>query len=109
MEKFELDKFTGGWFIGNFIPSLHVTLDFEVGVKFFNKGSTELEHYQLKATEYSCVISGKCRIGDTVLGPHDILRINPLESADFFALEDTVIVVVKLPSIPEDKVLGSFK
>ena len=106
MEKFNLDNFIGGWFIGNFNPSLHKTLDFEVGVKFFSKGSTELEHYQLKATEYSCVVSGKCRIGNTILGPREILRINPHESADFIALEDTVIVVIKYPSIPEDKILG---
>ena len=109
MEKFELDSFIGGWFIGNFFPSLHKTSDFEIGVKFFNKGATELEHYQLKSTEYSCVVTGKCRIGNTVLGPGDILRINPLESADVVALEDTVIVVVKFPSIPEDKILGTIK
>lgn len=107
MEKFNLDNFTGGWFIGNFSPSLHASLDFEIGVKFFFKGSTELEHYQVKATEFSCVVSGKCRIGDTILGPRDILRIDPQESADFVALEDTVIVVVKYPSIPQDKILGS--
>ena len=40
-----LDKMIGGWFIGNFEPSLFKTNDCEVAVKRYNKGDYEGHHY----------------------------------------------------------------
>lgn len=108
MKKNNLSEFTGGWFLGDFSPSLIPMQNFEVGVKYFEKGQTEPEHYQLTATEYTVIISGECRIGKYLLSSGDILTIPPLESADFEALSKTSLVVVKTPSIPEDKVLGKY-
>ena len=40
-----------------------------------------------------------------VLGPGDILVLEPGDAADFVALEPTTSVVVKLPSVPGDTYL----
>ena len=105
MNRYRLDDMKLGWFIGNFNPSLFKNENFEVGVKRFSKGETELSHYQLKATEWTCVIQGRIRIGRNILEENEIAEIVPLESADFEALEDCILVVIKSPSIPSDKVI----
>ena len=107
MRKARLDEFSGGWFIGNFEPTLVGTTDFEVCLKRYKRGVREPEHFQRVSTEVTLVIEGLCRIGTEVLCGNDIIEIAPNESADFEALEDVVLVAVKFPSLPSDKVLGS--
>ena len=106
MEVHSLANFTGGWFLGNFVPSVATNPNVEVCLKRYPKGTIEPMHYQLTATEYTLVISGRCRIGSVLLQSDEILCIPPLEAADFEALEDVVLVAVKTPSLPSDKVLG---
>jgi len=64
-------------------------------------------HYQLTATEITIVTSGHCSLGQVELRSGDIAVIEPMEAAEFLAIEDTVLVVVKNPSLPSDKVVGS--
>ncbi len=97
----------GGWFLGAFRPSLLHTDEFEVCIKRYLKGDVEPVHHQLTATEFTYVISGRCRIGDVELVADDIIEIPPLVSADFEALTDVVLVAVKTPSKPDDKRLGA--
>ena len=104
MNRFNLSDMTFGWFIGDFAPSLHKNETVEVGVKRFKKGETEPLHFQLTATEWTCIIQGRVRIGEEIFEMNEIAEIPPLESADFEALEDSVLVVVKSPSIPKDKI-----
>jgi hypothetical protein len=104
MNRFDLNQMTLGWFIGNFTPSLYRNDAVEVGVKKFKKGDTEPMHFQMTATEWTCVIQGRVRIGQNVFEVNEIAEIPPLESADFEALEDCLLVVVKSPSNPNDKV-----
>ena len=106
MDISNISDFTGGWFIGDFSPTLDATPHAEVCLKRYPAGTTEPVHYQHVATEYTLVISGRCRIGDVELGPDDILRIPPGEAAGFEALEDVVLIAVKTPSLPDDKVVG---
>ena len=106
MQRFNLNDMSLGWFIGNFNPSLHKNEQIEVGVKRFKKGDTEPMHYQLTATEWTCVVQGRVRIGNDIFEQNEIVEIPPLESADFEALEDSLLVVVKSPSIPQDKKLS---
>lgn len=106
LNKSHIDEFFGGWFIGDFEPSLLYTDAFEVGMKRYGTGDTEPEHYQVTATEFTLVIEGRCRIGDFELGPGDILEIGPNEPAAFVALEPVTLVAIKSPSIPSDKRLG---
>jgi quercetin dioxygenase-like cupin family protein len=100
-----ISRFTKGWFIGSFEPSLIRTSDFEVSVKSFSRGEIEPMHKQEVATEITVIISGRVRIGSAVLKQGDIVLIPPGEYADFQSLTDSVLVCVKTPSISSDKVL----
>ena len=103
MQKARLEDFYGGWFLGNFTPSMLPTGDFEIGLKRFSQGDTEPLHYQQIAVEFTLVVSGRISLGGIEVGPNEILRIDPGEQADFLAIEDCVVVAVKTPSIPNDK------
>ena len=105
MKRFNLNDMKLGWFIGNFTPTLLENDLVEVGVKIFSKGQMEPRHYQLTATEWTCVVEGCIRIGDNIFEKYEIVEIPPLEDADFEALEDCVLVVVKSPSKPMDKII----
>lgn len=103
MQKARLEDFHGGWFLGNFTPSMLTTEDFEIGLKRFAKGDTEPLHYQQIAVEFTLVVSGRISLGGNEVGPNEILRVDPGERADFLAIEDSVVVAIKTPSIPNDK------
>jgi quercetin dioxygenase-like cupin family protein len=106
MNKFNLKDFTGGWFIGNFNPSLFQSSDFEIAIKRYNAGDSEPSHYHKIATEITAIISGKVRMNENIYESNDIILINPNESTNFIAIENTTTCVVKIPSIPNDKFLN---
>jgi quercetin dioxygenase-like cupin family protein len=106
MKKSNLSEFTNGWFIGDFVPTIHATNDFELAVKRYKDGDTEPRHFQRVATEITVVVEGRCLLGGHILERGDILTIEPEEEASFLALEDCVVVACKMPSIPMDKVLS---
>jgi hypothetical protein len=106
VKKDSLENMVGGWFIGNFQPSVHESKDFEVTIRHYLKGETEPRHYQRIATEITVIVLGKARMGDQTLNPNDILTVLPNEILDFEALEDCTIVAIKFPSIPSDKILA---
>ena len=101
-----VEDFKGGWFIGNFSPSILQNGDFEVCLKSFRSGDKEPSHYQKSSTEVTVVVSGSCRMGSLHLSAGDILVLDAGEMSDFEAIEDCVIVCVKAPSLPDDKALA---
>lgn len=106
IEWARLDDFKGGWFIGAFSPSVHATSEFEACVKRYQRGESEPEHYQRMATEVTVIISGLCEVAGRRMIANDIAVIPPGVSAGFRAIEETVLVAVKFPSLPDDKVVG---
>lgn len=105
MEKHDLKDMLGGWFIGNFSPSVFETEDFEVAVKTYQKGDYEEEHYHMIATEYTLILDGEVIMDGNEYKNGDIIVIKPNESTDFKALSDVKTVVVKIPSAKNDKYL----
>jgi len=97
---------TGGWFVGGFKPTIINTNDVEVAVKRYEKGDYEERHYHKIATEVTVVVSGRIRMNGEEFISGDIIIIDPGESTDFEALEDTVNTVVKFPGAYDDKYLG---
>lgn len=93
-----------GWFIGNFEPSLLKTTDFEVGVKHHPKGSYWQDHYHRHTTEYNLLIEGKMILNGNELSAGDLFVIAPYEVSCSTFVDDCTVLVVKTPSIPEDKV-----
>jgi hypothetical protein len=106
MRRARLDDMIGGWFVGDFEPTLLATRDVEVAVKRYAAGSVEPLHHHRVATEITVLIEGEARMGDNVLRAGDIVVLDPLESSDFEACTDVVLVAVKHPGAPADKYLG---
>lgn len=103
MKKDQISNFIGGWFIGNFEPSLLKTNDVEVAVKHYKPGDYDQEHYHKIATEFTIIIKGKVRMLGIEYSEGDVLTILPMESTDFLALTETTTVVVKIPGASDDK------
>lgn len=101
-----LDRMTGGWFIGNFLPSVWQTSEFEVCIKRYVKGESEPVHFQKSSTEITVIIEGSALMGTHQLSQGDIIVLAPLEECSFIALSDVTLVAVKLPSLPNDKVIS---
>ena len=103
IEKFSLENMIKGWFIGNFEPTLHSTNDVEVGIKKYKKGDFENKHYHKIATEFTVIVSGLVQMNGIVYKENEILKILPGVITDFYVLEDTITVVVKVPGANNDK------
>lgn len=98
-----LDRMTGGWFAGNFVPVAFASREFEVAVKRYRAGDYEPRHEHRLATEITVVIEGSIRLGGRTLGAGEIVVLDPGDATDFVALVDCVTVCVKSPSVPGDK------
>lgn len=103
MKTARISDFVGGWFVGDFSPSILTTQEFEVCVKHYCSGDREPAHFQHIAVEITAIISGSARMGQHILEGGDVIRLEPGEVADFEALTDVVLVAVKSPSLPSDK------
>lgn len=106
MKKFNLNDMIGGWYIGNFEPSLLKTNDVEVSVKHYKKGDYDSIHHHKIATEYTVIVTGQVEMSGEIYNENDILVIPPSESTDFRALTDATTVVVKIPGASNDKYLS---
>jgi hypothetical protein len=105
MQAYELSKMVGGWFIGHFQPVAVSTDQFEVAIKHYRAGDKEQRHHHKVAWEITAIASGAVRMCGQVFEKGAIVHLAPGESADFEALEDTITVVVKSPSVAGDKYL----
>jgi len=103
MTKSKLDDFIKGWIIGNFSPTLHATNQFEVAVKKYQSGEYEKRHFHKIAKEWTVIITGKVEMNGNIYSSGEIVYVEPNESTDFLALENTTTVVIKLPSVSDDK------
>ena len=77
MDIFNIKDMKGGWFIGNFEPSVYKTEEFEVAYARHHKGQKWDTHYHKKSTE--------------------------INLADPEFLEDCELIVVKTASVIGDK------
>ena len=100
-----LDKMVKGWIVGDFLPSVCQTNQFEVSIKEYKSGDSEPAHYHKVAKEISAVVSGKIRMNGRVFIKGQIVELDPGEIADFQSLTDSITVVVKIPSVVGDKYL----
>ena len=106
MHNAHLQDMVRGWFVGDFQPTALVTDKAEVGVKHYPAGAKEERHHHRMATEVTLILSGAARMNGVIYNEGAIIVVEPNESTDFEALEDTVTVVVKVPGAKNDKYLG---
>lgn len=98
-----LQNFTKGWLVGDFVPSLFNTKDIEVAIKKYKSGDKETKHYHKIATEYTIVLTGKVKMIDKIFNADDIVTIYPNVENQFECLEDCILLVIKTPSVVGDK------
>jgi hypothetical protein len=101
----ESDMFRG-WFVGDFKPTAFPTDSCEVALKRYKSGDRESEHHHLVATELTLVVSGRVMMNGVEYGQGEIVVMEPGEATDFFAIEDSINVVVKVPCVKGDKYPG---
>lgn len=105
MEIFKLEQMKGGWFVGNFYPTVFKTSDFEVAYKFHSAGEKWETHYHERITEINYMIRGKMTLQNTEINSGDVFILKPFEVADPIFIEDCEMIVIKTPSVIGDKVI----
>ena len=103
MKTEKLENFKGGWFIGNFSPTLLKTRSFDIAVKSYNAGDVEKSHVHKKATAYTLVLNGVAMFNDKPISGGTIVILEPGEWNQFKAITDVTTVVIKTPSAKNDK------
>lgn len=104
MKKFRLSESGArGWFIGDFPEAVVRTKDFEVCWSTNQAGNVDRPHYHKEITEVQLITEGRMIINGEEFGPGDIYISEPGEEYRAHYLEDTQVVAVKFPSIPNDK------
>lgn len=103
MNIFLLNEFKNGWFIGDFLPSIFRTELFEIACKKYKSGQIEKKHYHGIAIEYTLIVTGTAKINDIIINEGEIIAIYPNEIVEFSAISDITTIVIKLPSVPNDK------
>jgi mannose-6-phosphate isomerase-like protein (cupin superfamily) len=107
LQRYHLNSFSRGWFVGNFSPTLLATDAVEVAVKQYRAGEAEAAHHHKVATELTLVVSGRVRMNGEEVGPGEIIKIEPGQTTDFLPLTDATTVVVKVPCVRGDKYPGA--
>lgn len=103
MKVFNLEEMKDGWFIGNFSPAVLKTEDFEVGIKKIEKDSPSDPHYHKVAIEINLLLSGRIEIDQRIINAGEIFVFDKNEISSAKYLEDCTILVVKTPSVKNDK------
>ena len=103
MQILKLSDFKGGWFVGNFEPTSFKTKEFEVGYHKYKKGQNWDHHFHKQMDEINLIIKGCVVIQGKKLVTGDVVIINRYEVSDPNFLEDTDIIIIKIPSVPGDK------
>jgi mannose-6-phosphate isomerase-like protein (cupin superfamily) len=98
MKLYKIEDMKGGWFVGNFEPTILKTEDFEISYKTHKKGEEWDIHYHDTVKEINLLIRGELIIQNKHLKGGDIFVLEPFEIADPVFLEDCEIVCVKTPS-----------
>lgn len=99
-----IDDFKRGWFIGDFDPSILRSKDIEVGFQEYKKGYVADNHYQRIAVEINLIAYGSVVANGKTYVKGDFFTFEPYMVCEVEFLEDSGIVCVKAPSLPNDKV-----
>jgi hypothetical protein len=105
MLTFNINEMKDGWYVGDFTPTSFKTSNFEVCYKKHFKGEKWDIHYHEKITEINLLVKGKMTINDTLINEGQIFVIPPFYISEPKFLEDCEIVIVKTPSITNDKII----
>jgi mannose-6-phosphate isomerase-like protein (cupin superfamily) len=105
MKVSKIEDYYRGWYIGNFKPACLHTTEFEVGFLTHKKDEVWPPHIHKISTEINLLLEGEMIIQDKKITAGNIFILEPNEIADPIFLTDCKLVVIKTPSIPNDKYL----
>lgn len=105
MKLHKLTDMIRGWLVGAISPTVYYTDVCEIAIKKYVKNDFEAKHHHKIATEITVIIFGKVKMNGVEYGPDDIITIEPNESTNFLAMEDTVTCCIKIPGALNDKYL----
>lgn len=104
MKVYNIADFKSGYFIGDFEPSVLRTGAFEVCYMRHYAGQKWDSHYHAQMTEYNYIIRGVMEINKHPLSQGQLFVLEPYEVSEPIFHTDVELIVVKVPSIPKDKV-----
>ena len=103
MKQYKLsDAGARGWFVGDFSEAVFQTKDFEVCYQTNQRGHAA-SHIHNVITEITLVTSGKLLTNGRIYTAGDIYILEPGDISQTEYLEETSVITIKTPSIPEDK------
>jgi len=103
MKRFNLsDSGARGWFIGDFDNAVWHTKDFEITYQK-NPRSQTATHLHKVAHEITLIISGSQICNGELFSAGEICMLEPGDISQIEYLEETEVVTIKVPSIPNDK------
>jgi hypothetical protein len=105
MQIYKLNEMKDGWFIGDFLPTAFKSKDFEVCYKKHTKNEFWDKHYHEKIHEINLLVKGKMLINDIELNEGDIFVIQPFYVSKPTFLTDCELIIIKTPSITDDKII----
>lgn len=98
-----LSDMVGNWFIGEFAPTAFKTSDVEVCYKIHTQGEYITPHFHKIATEINLLLEGKMIINSQTILPGQIFILDPEEIVYANPVEESKLIVVKVPSKIGDK------
>ena len=98
-----INDYSKGWIVGNFHNSLIKSKDIEIAVKKYKAGDKDKTHHHKIATEYTIIISGIVKMMGKIWKTDDIVIIEPNTKNTFECIEDACLLVIKTPSVIDDK------
>jgi hypothetical protein len=102
----KLSEFRRGWFIGDFEPSIFRTKQFEICVTSHKKNEASPAHYHTSSEEINLVLAGRLLVNGRELKSGDFFIYERLEVSSVEFLQNTKLLVVRVPSAPHDKVFA---
>lgn len=103
MDVYRMTDMVKGWIVGNFEPSVWKSENFEVAIKYYKSGDKEPKHFHRISRELTAVADGKIMMNGTIFNKGDVIVVHENEVCEFEALDDSITVVVKTPSVSGDK------
>jgi|JI10StandDraft_1071094.scaffolds.fasta_scaffold07924_21 quercetin dioxygenase-like cupin family protein len=103
-----LENYDSPWVVGDFLPSILRTKDFEVAIFDFKADTITPVHKHMECVEINIIISGECLVYNNgikhKLKDGDIFTFPKGVYSRCHYLKDTKLVCIKTPSVPHDKV-----
>ncbi len=105
MRLYNWKDFVGGWFVGNFNPTILPSDNVEVCIKRYKAGDHDRSHVHKIADEVTMIVEGMVEMNGVKYSADDIVWIEKGDVTDFTAITDAITCVVKIPCVKGDKYL----